>query len=533
MNQESSTPENTITETVLTTDSPVQIESQQPAVETSTVIDNVSVEVSEETTKTITSMIEEEVATTPYPTLPEQFVNSNTTQDFEHTKEKTVGVTIDPIAEHIRHASLPVKDVIELFERMPEASEQDTDLARQYFETVELGLLAIPQAERFQKTLERVDADYRQYLQTEAKGKLGYSVPKFADKDAAKVSGDRAILRFRALMGKGSILTIPLWHSGFWITIRTPSEAALLELRRRLMDDKIRLGRDTQGLIFSNTQAYTSGWLLDLCMEHFYDCTLKDQTDVRSKIQTPDLPVLFWGLACAIWPAGYQYSRAILTEDAVKTKEIITAKIDVAKLMWVDNSAFSAKQKAHMSNRAPSTMDEASVKNYLEDFSLYAGRKVEINENISLTLNVPTVEEYIKTGQRWVSDVVAMVDRTFTSDATHTDSRRLAIQENAQATIIRQFGHWIKSIVAEEIEHTERDTIEAALEMFSEDKEVRNKIINEVNKYIDDVTVAVIAIPETTGKETGLPRFPRLIPIDVSAVFFTLLTQQINRILNS
>jgi hypothetical protein len=173
------------------------------------------------------------------------------------------------------------------------------------------------------------------------------------------------------------------------------------------------------------------------------------------------------------------------------------------------------------------------VDKYLDDFPLRKGRTVEINENVKVTLNVPSAEDFVKSGQRWISDIVSMVDRIFTSDVTHADSRRLAIDENARATAIRQFGHWIESVTVEDIEHKDKDTVSGILEVFSEDKVIRNKVAEEIAKFTDEVTVAVIAIPESTGKETGLPRYPRLIPVDVTAVFFTLLMQRINRILNS
>mgnify|MGYP000995828334 CR=1 FL=1 len=498
-----------------------QAETSQPEAQPDQVSENTQID----------AVVEEPSVTTPYPSLTEPFTSKTVSQEYDINKSDSLGKALEPGKEYIPQPSLPMADTIKIFDQVPEASEQDTDSARRYFEAVNVGTEFVPPADRYVGTTERVNSLFRQYLQTE-KGRVGFAVPKFAESDVSKVAGDKAVLRVRALMGMGSLISIPLWHSGFWITISAPSEMALLELRRRLMDDKVTLGRQTHGLVFNNTQSFTTGWLLDMVMDLFYDSTLKDQSKIRSMIKTPDLPILFWGLACAIWPNGYQYSRAILTEEGIKSKEIVTGKIDVAKLMWVDNNSFTTHQKAHMSNRIPGSVTEDAVNRYLDDFALFKGREVEMNENVKINLNVPSADEYVRSGHKWVSDIITMVDRIFTSDADDLDSRRVAIDENARVTSIRQYGHWIESISIDGVEHKDRDTIDAVLNVLSENSELRKKIFREVGRYIDDITVAVIAIPESTGKETGLPRFPRLIPLDVGAVFFTLLMQRIDRLLN-
>ena len=428
---------------------------------------------------------EVDVPETPYPAdLPTPMESKNTIQEYSHIRKDTENMVLSAEEEFLPHLAAPIADTIKVFAAIPEASDTDTEESRDWQKTIGDSVNFAPVSERFTDTVERPNAQYRQYMQTE-KGRVGYGVPKFQDKDSPKVAGEKAILRVRALMGMGSLISIPLWHSGFWITIRTPNDSALLELRRRLREDKVQLGRATFGLIFSNEQAYTIGWLLDMVMEHFYDSTLKDQTNIRSRIKTPDLQVLFWGLACTIWPNGYQYSRSIITEEGVKEKTIVTGKIDVAKLMWVDNASFTNHQKAHMSNRIPGTVTEDALNRYLDDFPLLKGRTVEINENVKININTPSAEEYIQNGQRWISDVISLVDRAFTSDTVDASSRKAALKENAQATIIRRFGHWIESITVDDTDHKDKDTINGVLDVLSGDKQVRSKINSEIGKYID------------------------------------------------
>jgi hypothetical protein len=434
------------------------------------------------------------------------------------------GDEIIPVLSHTR------KTVVERLENNADADRKDTPAARRWNDTAENSFTTVQSHAQFEATLERDGSEFHQALITE-KGPIAFAQPKLADPTVAKVSGEKAQLRVRALLGLGGLMTIPLWHSGFHITIKTPSDSALIELRRKIMETKISLGRETHGLIFSNTSAYTTQWLVDFIIDHVYETTLKNTTDLRKKIVTPDLPILFWGLACAIWPKGFNYVRALFTAEGIAEKQLVSGKINVGKLMWVDNTAFTKAQKAHMSNRTISSVTEEMIERYKSDFPLYKGRSIDIGDNIKITLHVPSVEDYIRSGNQWITALTNIVEEVFTSDKDDAERRNTAIAEHANATVMRQYGHWVESVVVDESEQTDRGTIDSILETMSESTEVRKKFHVEVGKYIDDVTTAIIAIPEVSGKGTGLNKFPNLIPLDVISVFFTLLMQRAGQIL--
>lgn len=465
-----------------------------------------------------------------FPTAEER-INKNvsceypTSEDFDSIDSLKPDEETVPLISHTRDY------VTQYLDGNPEAERRDTPAARRWHSNFEQGFESLALGAQFEKTVTRPEGDFRQYMETE-KGKVSFGAPKFADSTVAKVSGEKAQLRVRALLGLGGLVTIPLWHSGFHITIKTPSESSLIELRRRIMEDKIVLGRITHGLVFSNVSSYYAGWMLDFVLDHVYDTTLKNSTELRKKIKTPDLPVLFWGLACAVWPKGFQYVRSLATAEGVADKKIASGKINVSKLMWVDNSAFTKFQKAHMSQRVSGSMTDESLERYQQDFALTKGRSVEINEFITINLSTPSAEDYVRSGQLWLTNLMQIVESTFTDERDDIDRRNNAITEHANATIMRQFGHWVENIVVDGGEQTDRETIDSILETMSEDAESRKKFHDAVGKYIDDITVAVIAIPEVSNKGTGLERYPNLIPLDVLSVFFTLLMQRANRILN-
>jgi hypothetical protein len=462
------------------------------------------------------------------PEVPSE--NKNVHQDYpafdeyDNLDQIKAGDEIIPVLSHTR------KSIVERLENNADADRKDTPAARRWSDTFDNGFSTVQSHAQFEATLEREGAEFRQALVTE-KGPIAFAQPRFADNSVAKVSGEKAQLRVRALLGLGGLMTIPLWHSGFHITIKTPSDSALIELRRKIMETKIALGRETHGLIFSNVSSYTTQWLVDFIIDHVYETTLKNSTDLRKKIVTPDLPILFWGLACSIWPKGFHYVRALSTAEGIAEKQLVGGKINVGKLMWVDNTAFTKAQKAHMSNRTVSSITDDMIDRYKNDFPLYKGRTIDLGDNLKIMLHVPSAEDYIRSGNQWITALTSIVEEVFTSDKDDAERRNVAIAEHANATVMRQYGHWVESVVVDESPQTDRGTIDSILETMSESTETRKKFHVEVGKYIDDVTTAIIAIPEVSGKGTGLNKFPNLIPLDVISVFFTLLMQRAGQIL--
>jgi hypothetical protein len=77
------------------------------------------------------------------------------------------------------------------------------------------------------------------------------------------------------------------------------------------------------------------------------------------------------------------------------------------------------------------------------------------------------------------------------------------------------------------------DTLEQTLDVLSSNDEYRRIFFDETKKFIEDSTIAIIAIPVTENAEiSDLPRFPHLLPIDVMSVFFILLVQRCMQIQN-
>jgi hypothetical protein len=451
---------------------------------------------------------------------------------------KTTEKNVKPPEDVPVEAFLPtdLQTTIKITDENPAADQGGTEEnKRRWARQVERGMMLHTLASQFVSSVDREEAQWRQHIET-PKGDLGIQSPRFAE-TGSKLTGDAAVIRMNALLGRGSLVSVPLIHSGFWITLRSPSDAAMVALRSTLVNEKIKLGRSTHGLVFSNTQSYSNSWLLDLALDHLYASTLKDVglDEIREMIKTPDLPLVFWGLACVIWPNGFHYVRPDLTQEGLQQKDYHSGLIDIKKMLWIDNMSLTERQRSHMANRQPKSITKDMVDLYLQDFPLNNGRTITVGSEeapIKINLTIPSADKYIRSGYRWINGLADMIERTFTGNRSDEDSRNVAIIEQANATIMRQYAHWIHSIEFDNQPQTDQETLDKLIDTLAQDPADRKKLMKAIGDFIDDITVGLIAIPEANGREVGPKRFTRLIPIDAVTTFFFLLMQRVDRILS-
>lgn len=403
---------------------------------------------------------------------------------------------------------------------------KDTDEeTNQWIATIEAGM-AISTNNWMTKGVKRPGSKYVQAVQGE-RGPLSIARPKMEDFKGAKLTGERALRRVYSSIGVGSQLTFPLWHSGFWVTLRSPSEAELLELEHRITNSKVLLGRRTSGALFSNMSVAMNADLMDFIEEHYYDSSLVEKENWRQHLDTRDLPHLIWGLACTIWQNGFQYIRAVVG-DTASSDRIIKETLNLGKLQWTDTSMLTPWQITHMSHRASSSMSTTDVIRYKNEF-IYKSKKqvVELGNDLRVVLKVPTVDEFLNSGQRWVDSIVVATDRVFGMNQDPDDRNRY-ILDQARASVMRQYAHWVEAIEIGEDVIEKPEDLEAALNVYSSQQEIRDKYVEGIQAFMDEILVSVIAVTTAEPNETNkLPRFPRLLPIDPATTFFILLSRKI------
>lgn len=421
------------------------------------------------------------------------------------------------------------EDVIKsVLDNMPNIDITKTTSGEEWYRTTEAAFYSTPFQGAFKKTLRRKNAKFRQFVDSE-KGPMGTAAPRFND-STGRLTGAAAVMRVRSLAGLGSVVRVPLWHSGFWISIKAPGDGALLELHRRLSEEKITLGRVTYGLAFANNSVMYTGWLMDFAISHIYDSTLHAelQPNMREHISCFDIPTVIWALACVIWPGGFPYARALLDPHSQETITI-KEKVLIGKMFFTDTASLTPWQVSHMANSHGNMMTESSIKRYREEFTRGKGRSVPLNDSLSVNIRNPSLDQYLTSGQKWINGIVNMVDRAFASPP-NDGVRDNYILNQGKATNMRQFIHFVESFIVDGSTVDDADTVEDIINNLSENDEIRDIFFKEVREYIEDSTVSLIAIPAEHGEKAPLPRFPHLIAIDPLSVFFILLEQRIPRI---
>lgn len=435
-----------------------------------------------------------------------------------------------PFNDYKETVALPVVPSTVLFkysDNFPNMKIEESDNGKEWLDNFEKSVFNTPSQDQFVNRIKKPNSKFKQFVDYEGH-KLRAGVVKLGANPGDKLTGEQAVYWVKSVTGQGGIIQIPLWHSGFWVSIKTPSEIALLELNARIAEDKVLFGRQTYGLAFSNATVYFTNNLINFVLDHIFDHSVKGVKDIRPLIVSHDIFQLVWGMACAVWKNGFQYTRSVINEDNSVGKTF-KALVAVPKISFVDNAALTDWQKSHMSGRHGKNMTLESIEKYRNEFSVGHSRTVTLDEedDITVELSVPFVDRYIEAGQKWVDFLINKVDSAM--KISSDDGRRNEYVVNyGRASLLRQYCHWVKSITVRGRKFEDIDTVESLLDDFSARDSIRNIYFKEIGKFIDDTTVSVIAVPAVKGIDEidTKSRFPYLVPIDPLMVFFTLLVQK-------
>lgn len=437
----------------------------------------------------------------------------------------------DPRAETLPLPPLPDSGIGAIANQFPNIDFNNNKDILQWFYNLGQSAFFATNEDQFISRLKKEGSHFKQHVDFEGK-RLGAGAVNLNSTPNDKLVGEKASLWVKSAIGMGSIIQIPLWHSGFWISIKSPSEIALLELNNRIAEEKITVGRATYGLAFSNSVVYTVHHLMNFILDHVFDNSIKDTNDIKKHIVAQDINILAWGMACAIWKNGFQYTRSIANKDGT-IGNVIKALLAVPKMCITDNNALTQWQKSHMAGRHGRNMTLESIKRYRSEFVVGHARTVTLDEEkgIEVELSVPYLDHYINCGQRWITYLTDKVDQSMSLDKE--DGRRDEhIQRFAKASLLRQYSHWVSKITVKGRTFEDTDTIDQLLDVFAEFDDARDIYFKEIGKFVDDTTVSLIGVPAVKGVDevSRISRFPYIVPIDPVGVFFTLLEQKVRRI---
>lgn len=447
-------------------------------------------------------------------------------------------ITVDTHeSEFLSLLNVDIDELDKLSESYAKVDQSNSESTRLWTASYLAGLSHLLKGGSLTASVERASSEWVQKIDNEGDA-IGPSLPNFGTSSSGKITGDKALLKVAAASSTGTTTHIPLWHTGIWVTLKPPTEGALLELDKRITSEKILLGRYTSGLIFSNTSVYTASHVINFVLNHLHDSSVKDISHdaLKKIIKVTDIPTLLWGMACSINPDKYKYSRACTTNPA-NCQHVVTGEISLGKLFWMDDKLISIKQRRHMSKRLEKfTLED--LKAYEEEHIAGSPRIVTLNDRFKAKLTVPNITQYETAGFSWVDGLVKMAEGSL-GVSLNDKQREEYILDQAKLTTIRQYGHWVSELHVDGDIIDDFETLEGALGQISGNSDVVNSLFEHIGKFIDDSTLAVVAIPKYdcpacgTRQEDGEGHsfHEHLLPIDVLRTFFTLLDQHMYKAL--
>lgn len=435
--------------------------------------------------------------------------------------------------------SVPLKAFTKLLNSYESLDLDDKDpVVKSWKETVENSIDNYTPTGLYQSRFYDNESEFEQGLLTPEGELLSISEVKTKDK-VGDIKGEVALLKIAKFLGVGELVRIPLYHSGLWLTVKPPSEADILDFFYTVYNDKIILGRKTSGYTLSNHSVHFNNSLIDFIIAHVHSTNVNGLStdDLKKHISIHDLNALAWGFAASFYPNGYEYTRACLNKEFCSHR--ITEKLNLHKLLWVDQKALSEYQKQYM-------IDYRANRKSMEEFNKYKAEHLRVRDSyikittstdkvIKFNLRNPSLEDYVTNGLTWVNHIVSIVEDQVMNieDREEKDEKRIEyINQQIKVSILQQYNHFVESIEIDDNLISDRDTINGALNMFSTDDKIRDSFFEQLNKFIEKNTISVVGIPSFTCPACGkvnedekMPvNFKDVIPVDVINIFFGLLT---------
>lgn len=363
----------------------------------------------------------------------------------------------------------------------------------------------------------------------------------------ATVTGERALLGMMNYMKVGNIYLAPLWNSGFWVSVKPPSEGSLVDLMHLLRAEKVRLGRATNGLSYSSTTGVTAKYVIEFVKAHIYSTSINSKEvsigEIEKYISVNDLDSLLLAIISSMYPNGFNYSRSCVA-DPVACNHLVEGIIDPSKLLYVNRRALTDSMIGHMTNRRSNSMSLKDVLSYQSQLAARNIRMIEhtVNEDgdkVSLELKTPDIGRYILSTDSWITDIETTADRVLSKEATDAERAQL-IDRHSKATTMRQFTHYVERITyGDNTQVVDRSSIQAVMNGMSSDDDLSAALNAGVTELINSSTVAVVGIPTykcpackkpVRSREGHPEEYQNVIPLDLLSIFFDLAREKMARI---
>ncbi len=368
------------------------------------------------------------------------------------------------------------------------------------------------------------------------------AVPKFTS-GTRRVGGSDAATLMNHFVGNGTTHNVILWHSGFRVRIRAPRDIDIITLNERINNTRLSLGRQIGDIAFSSTVSLIVQEYFEFFCQHVVGTNLQNNVAWQDLISHTDIQLIAAAMGLAMFPDGFNYSRATMTTNMsgmISPKEE-SMMCNVQDMLWVNEDMLTERQLEIISH-AGNNLSREQVLNYQADFIDVDTQEVQINDNIKVSLRMPSLQDFIDSSKNWFADLDNIVREGFKIEGEdHEQKRWLALNRQQAATYLRRFSHYIDQItlvdgdsvmIVDEDEVSTDDagvnnrrSIEQLVNILSGKEDLVEKLVKGIVKFQNTRTVAVVGycVDELLPGEQAVEGSQHLVAIDAVSLFFTLV----------
>ena len=359
------------------------------------------------------------------------------------------------------------------------------------------------------------------------------------------------ILKMRGALGMSGEFPVPLWASGLHLKLSAPGAIESLKLETSILLEKMDMARDTMGYALSAPAIYTNGPVIDFILQHvlFSTAGTTSPDDLGDLILLTDLEPMAGGAAATVYPDGFTMERPCLKSNG-GCGHVTRRKINIRRELMVRWERLTDHQKAFMAKRS-GRHDPKTIRNYQSMTRPDISRMVDLGNGYYLRLSVPTLNRYRRLATAWMSRLTNGAKDLIVSNA-HREEREVFMQRQSNIALIMAFAPWIDAFIYRETVDAEDQIVisrdvddpdkqyEADMAMdkeltdLSADGGQTERIVGQIKKFIDDMTVSTFVVPKTKCGGCGKPvtgdelsKHPHVVPVNTIELFFTLLRHKI------
>lgn len=492
----------------------------------------------------------EEVVDQPETKEPVENVKKN--KDFKYpysdvlklNEDKVIPSIILPVASYAK-----LKEIEEHYDKLTAAGEDINKILTKDEITPLLvmlqGLNNVTKEDVYYDALNKEDADYTNNI-TYGDKELNLRNINFKQTTGV-VSGATAVARFTALTGVGEVTQVPLWHSGFWVTLRPPKSSDIVSLEYEIAKNAIELGRQTNTLVFSNSSVIYNKIVAEFILKHITESSVKlpQDADILEYINVQDLNVLTLGMISCMYPRYIPITKAcvnttVLVDNIPSCTFVVQGKLDPKKMLIKDNKKINGYMREHMANRTPNSVSVDAVKEYQRKLNENNEKVITVkydSVDVDLTIKNPNLKDYIKNGELWVSNIIKNAEELFTNSDTEL-IKNSKVSDILKSVIFGTYNTYISKIESNGIQVIDNETITNILDSISNNNNGYDDYIKTIKQYITDTAIAIVATPNYVCPECSKLQneeagpFKDLVPLNILESFFYLCVLRVQEYRN-